>query len=248
MITGHVLNGEMWYEGAEAWRTRGYLERFKSLSGGMPMASWPMGSDAPEFPRAFDYASCVEFGCMVYPQQYANVHPSLTIPNGDANLNKAGVPVANRGTSPGCYVGAGATSIPWDTYAADLKKVNRPVLLYAADLAGFDPAEAGKLVIPDVPPTPEPPEDDMQKIGIGNPPQDGITASYNRMRDLDPGGTLLVKGADGKWPSIDTLAEIPISKWKAYDKAERSQKILVEDHDAMITTRQARPGDLTNAI
>ena len=238
MISGHVLNGEDWYEGNNAWKTRPYLENFRELSGGMPMASWPMGSDAPEYPRAFDYAACIEMGCMIYPQQYANVYPSLTIPNGDANLNKAGVPVENRGTSPGCYIGAGASSIPWDTYAADLKTLkSRPVLLYAGDLAGFDPVQAAKLVIPDAPPEPtEPEDDDMQKIGIGNPPQDGITAMYNRMRDMDPGGTLLVKGADGKWPSIDTLAETPLGKWKAYDKAERSQRILVEDHDAMMET------------
>ena len=234
MISGHVLNGETWYEGAEAWRTRIYLKEFQRLSG-LPMASWPMGSEAPQYAREFDYASCVELGCMIYPQQYQNTFPGLTIPNGDANLETAHVPIENRGTSPGCYIGAGAGSIPWDTYAADLRRfeTSRPVLLYAADLAGFDPVQAAKLVFTDTPPEPEP-EDDMEKIGVGNPPQDGITAMFNRMRDMDPGGTLLVKGADGKWPSIDTLAGTPLNKWKAYDKGERSQRILVEDHDAQV--------------
>jgi hypothetical protein len=69
------------------------------------------------------------------------------------------------------------------------------------------------------------PEDQMQTIG----PDHGITATFNRLRDLDPGGTLLVKDAKGKWPSISTLAQ-PVKDWKAYDKAERSLTILVEDH------------------
>ena len=71
------------------------------------------------------------------------------------------------------------------------------------------------------------PEDDMTKIGN----QHGVTASTNRLRDLDPGGTLLVKGDDGKWPPISTLPS-DVSKWKAFDKLERSLSILVEDHDA----------------
>ena len=63
-------------------------------------------------------------------------------------------------------------------------------------------------------------------------PNDGITAMMNRLRDLDPGGTRLVKGTDGKWPPVDTLT-VPVKDWKAYDKAERSLQILVDDHDAM---------------
>src|SRR5215475_9161079 len=62
--------------------------------------------------------------------------------------------------------------------------------------------------------------------------QDGIKASFNRLRDLDPGGTLLVKGADGKWPDISTLDSTPIDKWKAYDKWQRCEQIEKNDHDA----------------
>lgn len=65
----------------------------------------------------------------------------------------------------------------------------------------------------------------MQEIGY----QHGITSMMNRLRDMDPGGTLLKK-AGGKWPSIDTLTQ-PIDQWKAYDKAERAFTILVHDHD-----------------
>jgi hypothetical protein len=165
LISGHNLNAEDWYEGANRWKTRIYLQHFRSLCN-LPLAVWPMGSDAPEYPRDFDYAACVENGCMVYPQQYANLYPGMTIPTGDANLAKAGVPEVNRGTSPGCY----GAEIPWDRYAADLKQVNRPVLLYAADLAGFDPQQAAKLVVPYVPPPDE--EDEMEVIGK----QDGINA------------------------------------------------------------------------
>lgn len=61
--------------------------------------------------------------------------------------------------------------------------------------------------------------------------QDGITAAMNRLRDLDPGGTLLKKNAQGKWPGIETL-QVPVSDWRAYDKLERTLTILKDDHDA----------------
>lgn len=64
-----------------------------------------------------------------------------------------------------------------------------------------------------------------QKIGS----QDGITAAVNRLRDLDPGGTLLVKSG-GKWPDISTLPS-DLSTWKAYDKLQRTLQILKNDHD-----------------
>jgi len=64
--------------------------------------------------------------------------------------------------------------------------------------------------------------------------QDGITAGANRLRDLDPKGTLLKK-VDGKWPNMwDELADVPVSDWKAWDKWQRSFQILVDDHDASL--------------
>lgn len=62
--------------------------------------------------------------------------------------------------------------------------------------------------------------------------QHGITAAVNRMRTLDPKGTLLVQGTDGKWPPLNAIEDVPIDKWKAYDKLERTLSILREDHDA----------------
>jgi len=78
-------------------------------------------------------------------------------------------------------------------------------------------------------------DNDVQVIGA----QDGIVAEYNRLRDLDPGGTLLVRDAKGKWPSISTLDGIPLEQWKAYDKAERRARILKDDHDAEASAVQA---------
>lgn len=59
--------------------------------------------------------------------------------------------------------------------------------------------------------------------------QDGIVAAVNRLRDLDPAGTLLKKGPSG-WPSITTLPS-DLSTWKAYDKLQRTLQILKDDHD-----------------
>jgi hypothetical protein len=67
----------------------------------------------------------------------------------------------------------------------------------------------------------------MTKIGS----QHGATAAANRWRNIDPGGTKLVKGPDGKWPSIDTLT-VPQDQWGAYDKLERALRITFADHDA----------------
>ena len=66
----------------------------------------------------------------------------------------------------------------------------------------------------------------MEQIGY----QNGIVAAVNRLRDLDPAGTLLVK-TGGKWPSIDTIQNVPLENWKAWDKFQRTLTILKDDHD-----------------
>jgi hypothetical protein len=68
----------------------------------------------------------------------------------------------------------------------------------------------------------------MTKIGS----QDGIAAGFNRLRDLDPGGTLLKKDPKtGKWPDLSTLTA-PLDQWKAWDKWQRTEQIEKNDHDA----------------
>ena len=63
--------------------------------------------------------------------------------------------------------------------------------------------------------------------------QHGATAAANRLRDLDPAGTRLLK-KDGKWPSIDTLENQGTQEgWGAWDKIERSWKLTFYDHDAL---------------
>jgi hypothetical protein len=70
-----------------------------------------------------------------------------------------------------------------------------------------------------------------QKIGSNH----GVTAGANRLRNLDPGGTLLKKNLDGSWPDMNqALAGTPLDQWKAWDKWQRSFQILVSDHDASL--------------
>jgi hypothetical protein len=64
---------------------------------------------------------------------------------------------------------------------------------------------------------------------IGN--QDGIKASVNALRDLDPTKTLLVKDPASGWPDLSTLPS-DLGKWKAWDKLQRTLQILKDDHDA----------------
>jgi hypothetical protein len=82
-----------------------------------------------------------------------------------------------------------------------------------------------------------------QKIGS----QHGATAAANRWRNLDPGGTKLVKLPNGQWPSIDTLS-VPQDQWGAYDKLERALKIAFADHDAAIGGDEYHPPSPTDDL
>jgi hypothetical protein len=116
----------------------------------------------------------------------------------------------------------------------------QPFGVYSADDCHGDYAAWSAIASTEPCLEPEEPEEPMPVIG----PDHGITATFNRLRDLDPKGTLLVKEPDPakpgqtRWPSISTLSDperpggpIPVSSWKAYDKGERALTILVTDHD-----------------
>ena len=114
-----------------------------------------------------------------------------------------------------------------------------PYSLYTADDCGgnymaWQPTGFGYMGCVEQP-APIPP-DGGDEMEIGS--QDGIAATFNRLRDLDPAGTLLVKDAKGKWPPLESLASTSLDKWKAYDKGERTLQILKDDHDSS-TTRDA---------
>jgi len=105
-----------------------------------------------------------------------------------------------------------------------------PFGLYTADDCGNDYASWSPLGVYEdrcggggVTPVPDP---GGGMIGS----QDGIVAAFNRLRDLDNKGTKLVKGADGKWPSLETLEDVPLDQWKAYDKLQRTIQILKNAH------------------
>jgi hypothetical protein len=121
-----------------------------------------------------------------------------------------------------CVVPTFGTYSEWQP---SLYNLLEPFGLYTADDCGnnFAPWEGvGQLN-----PCEEAPVPVSSKIGS----QDGIVASCNKLRDLDPTGTLLVKGADGKWPTIETLPQDNVGSWKAWDKLQRTLQILKDDHD-----------------
>lgn len=71
--------------------------------------------------------------------------------------------------------------------------------------------------------------------------QHGATAAANRLRDMDPGGTKLIKKG-GSWPSIDSLPNQGTQEgWGAWDKIERSWKISFHDHDAALEVAERPP-------
>ena len=63
----------------------------------------------------------------------------------------------------------------------------------------------------------------MQRIGS----QNGIEATYNRLKKLDPEGCN--PAFDPKQPFA-----LPVEQLKAYDKWCRTMNILVTDHDAQM--------------
>ena len=126
-----------------------------------------------------------------------------------------------RGVS--CVVHTFGTYSGW---TPDMYPLASPYGLYTADDCGGDFARwrpTGTCT----PCAVIPPGDngDVEVIG----PNHGVTASVNRLRDRDPGGTLLQKDGN-KWPPLSSLTQ-PVDEWKAYDKLERSLTILVRDHD-----------------
>ena len=76
----------------------------------------------------------------------------------------------------------------------------------------------------------------MTEIGYWN----GVPAAVNRLREMDPGGTILRKGSDGKWPKLETISSVPLSSWKAWDRLERTLTLLVAAHDS--TARSSPAG------
>ena len=100
-----------------------------------------------------------------------------------------------------------------------------PYGIYTADDCGGNYQAWGSLgeTTPCKKATPPKPEDDMTRIGS----QDGIEATYNRLKAMDPEGCN--PAFNPKQP-----AALPIDSLKAYDKWFRTMKILVQDHDAAV--------------
>lgn len=123
-----------------------------------------------------------------------------------------------------CTFGTYGGSIPLDY------TLQAPYSLYTGDDCGGDYARWGPTSYGYVGCLePEPDNGGLDVTRIGS--QDGVTAAMNRLRELDPGGTSLVKDAKGKYPPVETLT-IPLDQQKAWDKLERTLTILVDDHDA----------------
>lgn len=131
-----------------------------------------------------------------------------------------------------CVVATFGTYSGWQP---DLYDLLSPYGLYTADDCGnqFSRWAPRGTCVPctDAPPPTNGGGEVPTKIGD----QHGITASMNRLRSLDPGGTALVREAGAEWPPLSTLDSTPLSKWKAYDKLERTLSILRADHDAATT-------------
>lgn len=171
-------------------------------------------------------------GWATMPQAFVGDYPGATVAACVEHFEGWGWPVAQQRPLVQVYE-TGGVRPPTDGYLADSEAKGVGVVPYIVEQAmgGDGPTKLRELIPATWRPFASSPDDggfDVTKIGS----QDGVDASCNRLRDLDPGGTIMRKDAKGKWPPLDALAGTPLDTWKAYDKLQRALSILVEDHDA----------------
>lgn len=204
-----------------------YVEAFHERADELGLDFPALGmTSTPGF--ASHMGEAISRGWVGMPQAFPLASPDATVANCVANWRSWGWPTTQLRPLVQVFKTEGRLPDPGpllaEAEAAGVGLMPYPVE-QALDTEGLMLLTALKPAIQHDPTTPE---DPMEKIGS----QDGVTATMNRLRDRDPAGTLLVKGADGKWPkaSIDTLTQ-PLDQWKAYDKLERALTLLVADHD-----------------
>lgn len=201
-----------------------YVESFHQRADELGLDFPALGiTSTPTF--ASDMGAAITHGWTGMPQAFPLASPDATIGNCVAHWNAWGWPTSRLRPLVQTYKTDG--NLPdGQVFLDESAAANVGVVPYtveqAMDTEGLMLLTTLKPAILRDPTEEEP----MQKIGS----QDGVTASCNRLRDRDSAGTRLVK-TGGKWPSIDTLASVPLDQWKAYDKLERALTLLVADHD-----------------
>lgn len=110
-------NGEAWAEGADAWKSRAFLDGWRAGGAPCPIGCSCLGSDTT-IPRNFDYAAWLEVpGAAIAPQVYGNVDAGYTWQASLAMLLNAGVPKSRISMTFGTYVDDVARlPIPYSSY------------------------------------------------------------------------------------------------------------------------------------
>jgi hypothetical protein len=191
----------------------------------------PVNPDVNDF--EMDIQSFLETGGGVACQAYYNAFPEYRPDLCASYWRRMGVPEGFLSLTLGLYDPStdnpgktqlsGAEYVPWVQEAGVGKAIS---IFLPETMLPNDLVELEAITLASEPPEPPEPEDEMEKIGN----QHGITAAMNRLRDLDPGGTALIRGEEG-WPDISTLPP-DLNKHKAWDKLQRTLQILKDDHDA----------------
>jgi len=211
-LAGWIANGEAWAEGANRSYSQLFINEWNKAHLTAALAVSCLSSDTANFARDFDYQAWLTIGSVIMPQVYGNEHATLTVDACLGMMTTASVPQRCLNLTFGTYaVGNPPT---WNTVPYyDYERWPGPRSVYTGD--GTDPTAWPKLKRP----VPSPPNGGgMQKIGS----QDGIKASIDRLRKIDPSGTNPNRNPND------------LSTWGAWDKLERTLQILRNDHDSQV--------------
>lgn len=130
-LDGWIANGEVWAEGAEAWKSAAYLEGWRLGAGSGPLAVSCMSSTTPNFARTFDYDVWLGVpGAAVMPQVYGASDPGYTVGNCLATMTRGGVPLDRLALTFNVVDGSG----PFDDY----RKWTGPRSIYTGDDSNTD--------------------------------------------------------------------------------------------------------------
>jgi hypothetical protein len=99
-LDGLIVNAEIHYEGASAWKSEVFARRFRELAPYTPLAVSHIGYGAG--PRPFDYGAWMRHGAIFMPQAYTDKY-AISVPEILRPLDEAGIPrslvVPTLGTS-----------------------------------------------------------------------------------------------------------------------------------------------------
>lgn len=114
-LAGWIVNGEAWWEGANAALGPRWLAEWQRLGAPVPLALSCLSSNTNRWARDFLYKPWIDARCAIMPQVYGNTDHGFTVENMRATLQLGQVPLSLLAPTFGVYPTGLET--PWADYA-----------------------------------------------------------------------------------------------------------------------------------